>query len=77
MRSERARLIMELLGWGQADVAREFNRVARTKLDRREVHKQISGVRDVSMGMAVFLRLQVRVRQLERREARRRGVGVV
>lgn len=70
MQQDRAKQIMRVLGWGQAETARRFNRVAGTRLQRQDVNTQINGSRGVSEGLAVFLRMAVRVAVLERRQGR-------
>lgn len=61
---------MRLLGWGQSETARQFNRVAGTRLGRQNINTQINGTRGVSESLAVFLRMAVRVAVLSRRRDR-------
>ncbi len=68
MTPERAIRIIRLLGWSQSEAARQFNRVARTKLDRQNVNRQFKGRRSVSEGLAIFLRMAVRIAVLRRRQ---------
>lgn len=76
MRQERARRILELLGWGPSETARRYNAVSGARYNRQQVHKQVSGDRGVSDGLAVFLKLSVRLACLERRLARLRDATV-
>ena len=55
--------------WSQSEAARQFNRVARTKLDRQNVNRQFKGRRPVSEGLAIFLRMAVRIVVLKRRQS--------
>ncbi|GLR80139.1 hypothetical protein HUE56_21470 [Azospirillum oryzae] len=68
MQQARAKRILALLGWGHAEAARQYNKVARTRLQRQDVYTQLnSKKRGVSDGFAVFLRMAVHVARMERR----------
>ena len=71
MTKDRAKKIMRLLGWGQSETARQFNRVAGTRLGRQNIIAQINGARGVSDSLAVFLRLAARIATLKRRQGGR------
>lgn len=75
MKQERAKRIMAVLGWGLAETARQYNRVSGARYDRHVVNKQVNGERGVSDGLAVFLKLSLRLAHLERRIARLRALG--
>jgi hypothetical protein len=67
MKQERAKRILRLLGWGTSQAAREFNRVTGKSYSRQHVNAQLNGTRGVSESLALFLRLRIRISQLERR----------
>jgi hypothetical protein len=67
MRQERAKRIMALLGWGPTETARQYNRVAGTNLRRQNINTQINTDRGVSDGLAVFLRMAVKIAVMKRR----------
>ncbi|WP_448205353.1 hypothetical protein [Azospirillum sp. sgz302134] len=73
MTQDRARKILSLFGWGPSETARRFNRVAGTRYTRQHVNEQVNGARGVSMPLAVFLRMAVRVAVLERRRGAAKG----
>ena len=73
MRVRRARRILRALGWRQVDLLRELNRAARTSYKSGDSWKWFSGVRNVPLGVAIFLRLSLRIAQLERRVKRWSG----
>ena len=58
---------MRLMGWGPTEVARQYNRVAGTNLRRQNINTQINTNRGVSDGLAVFLRMAVRIAVMQRR----------
>jgi hypothetical protein len=70
MTVERARRILRALGWRQVDLVRALNRIARTSYKSGDSWKWFSGVRDVPLGVEIFLRLSVRIAILERRARR-------
>lgn len=70
MRQERARRILELLGWGPSEAARRYNAASGARYNRQQIHKQVSGDRAVSDGLAVFLKAAVQIACLRRRLAR-------
>src|SRR5690349_405710 len=70
MSPQRAALILRVLGWRQADLRREMNRLARTNYKSGDVWKWFSGVRGVRLPVAIFLRVSLRNARLARRLAR-------
>ena len=73
MTKDRALLIMKLLGWTQAEARRRFNAVSESRYTPGGFGNLVRGERGVSKSLAVFLRMAVRVAQLERRLARQQG----
>jgi hypothetical protein len=73
MTPQRAKRILRALGWRYVDLQREMNRVARTNYKSGDVWKWFSGVRDIPLSAAIFLRMQVRVAVLKRRLLRQDG----
>jgi len=73
MTAARARRILRALGWRQVDLQRALNRIARKSYKSGDVWKWFSGVRHVPLGVAIFLRLSVRIAVLERQGRRRSG----
>jgi len=69
----RARRILRTLGWRYVDLQRELNRTAHTSYKSGDVWKWFSGTRRVPLGVAIFLRLSVRIALLERQIRRRSG----
>lgn len=76
MEQARARRIMSVLGWGPSEVARRYNRLTGAHYDKQQVHKQVSGGRQVSDGLAAFLKLSLRLAGAQRRFARLREHSV-
>jgi hypothetical protein len=73
MPPQRAKRILRALGWRQVDLMHELNRVARTTYKSGDIWKWFSGVRDIPLGAAIFLRQQVRVAILKRRLGQQDG----
>ena len=67
MEQARARRIMRLLGWGPTLTAKRYNDTAKTKMRPQDISAQVTGSRRVSDGLAIFLRMSVRVAVLQRR----------
>lgn len=76
MEQARARRIMSVLGWGPSEVARRYNRLTGARYDKQQVHKQVSGGRQVSDGLAAFLKLSLRLAVAQRRLARLRELSL-
>jgi len=72
MSAARARRILHLLGWRNIDFIRELNRAGHTVYKSGDLWKWFSGNRGVPHGVAIFLRLSVRIAVLKRRLADRR-----
>lgn len=70
MTAARARRILRALGWRYVDLQRELNHTAHTSYKSGDVWKWFNGVRRVPLGVAIFLRLSVRIALLERRVRR-------
>ena len=60
MTAAQARRILRLLDWGETDLRRRVNRVARTRYRPSHVAKWLSGARRVPLAVAVFLRMELR-----------------
>src|SRR5690242_13474911 len=73
MTPERAKRILGVLGWRYVDLQREMNRVARTRYKSGDIWKWFHGARDIPLGVAIFLRQQVRIAVLKRRLLRQDG----
>lgn len=63
---------MSVLGWGPSEAARRYNRLTGARYDKQQVHKQVSGTRQVSDGLCAFLKLSLRLAAAQRRLARLR-----
>ncbi len=61
MTAARARRILRALGWRYVDLQRELNRTARTSYKSGDIWKWFSGTRRVPLGVAIFLRLSVKL----------------
>ena len=72
MNKDRAHRIMQLLGWTQADTRRRFNAATGNSYTPGGFSNLIHGDRGVSRSLSIFLRMSVRVAQLQRQLARRR-----
>ena len=82
MTERRALACLRVLGWRKSDLLRELNRVARTTYKSGDLWKWFGGVRGVPLGVAIFLRMSVRLAVLNRRlqreaDARRMNEVVV
>jgi len=66
MSPKRAKRILTALGWRTADLLREMNRLTKTSYRSGDAWKWFNGTRKVPHGVAVFLRLSVRITILER-----------
>ena len=74
MRKDRAVVSMKLLGWTHTEARRRFNAVTGSNsYTSGGFSNLVAGERGVSKSLAVFLRMAVRVAQLERRLARQQG----
>lgn len=73
MRKDRAVRIMKLLDWTHTEARRRFNAVTGSSYTSGGFSNLVAGERGVSKSLAVFLRMAVRVAQLERRLARQQG----
>ncbi len=73
MTPQRAKRILRALGWRQVDLMRQLNRIAGTAYKSGDVWKWFSGVRDIPLSAAIFLRQQVRVAILKRRLGQQDG----
>ena len=67
MEQARARRIMRLLNWGPTLTAELYNKATKAKLRPQDISAQVTGARRVSDGLAIFLRMSVRVAVLQRR----------
>jgi len=70
MRPERANRILSVLGWSRAEFLRRLNRAAGTKHGKGDGWRWFSGERGFPDGAAVFLKLSLRIAQLERQRRR-------
>ena len=60
MTAAQARRILRLLDWGEADLRRGVNRVARTNYRPSHVATWLNGARRVPLAVAVFLHMELR-----------------
>lgn len=70
MKQDHARQIIALLGWTQAEAARQYNRVSGGKKRHTHISDMLNGPRGVSESFAVFLRMSLRLAVLRKRLAR-------
>jgi hypothetical protein len=73
MTKRRALYILKLLGWTQVEACRRFNAATTSNYTRGGFGNLLRTPNGVSKPLALFLRMSVRVRQLERRIARLEG----
>ena len=73
MTKKRALLILKLLGWTQVEACRRFNAASGSSYTPGGFGNLFRTPQGVSRPLATWLRMAVRIAQLERRLARQQG----
>jgi hypothetical protein len=66
MSPRRAKRVIDLLGWRNADLVHQLNRLTGTSYKTGDARRWLRGTRDVPQEVAILLRLSVRIAILER-----------